>query len=336
MFINYMNYTWLFVIIEVVDYNIGGDMSRYNVLIQTLQKIKRSEERLQILIENKEKLEVKVKQRKTELDKENYDVQKLEGLSLVGFVHLIKGTLFDKLDKEEREAMAAKNKYDFACEELDFCIKEIKTYSDRVKDKYKIQREYDEYLRNKENDLIKLDTLTSNNIKRLTGKMYYNNEVIREIEEAIEAGDYLHNSFVNIINCFEEASDIGITDVLGCGLIVSESCNSRVSETNKNIVLIQQLIRKFHIELMDVCNIYDFEIDEEILSFSDYFLDGVISADDKVDFAKQKLIVTKDVVDESLVNLNESKEKVISENNSIKKEKVEIIENYLEKMEANI
>lgn len=60
---------------------------------------------------------------------------------------MLKGTLIDKLDKEEREAMIAKNKYDFACKELEFCLKEIEIYADRVKDKFAVDREYSEFIR---------------------------------------------------------------------------------------------------------------------------------------------------------------------------------------------
>ncbi len=139
-------------------------MSDYHELTRMMQKIKRAEGRLKTLLENKQVLEKNIKLQEVKLEKENFDVEKLEGLSLIGFVHLIKGTLIDKLDKEEKEALLAKNKYEYLCHELRFCLDEINLYRKKVEEKYIIEKEYKKCLKLKEKELVCLNNLDSKKI----------------------------------------------------------------------------------------------------------------------------------------------------------------------------
>ncbi len=309
-------------------------MSKYQMLSQTLQKIKRAEERLKILMDNKEVIEEEVRKQKTKLDKENDDVEQLEGFSLSGFIHLIKGTLVDQLDKEEREALVAKNKYEAACQELKFCMNEIDNYREKIKDKYIIEREYKVLVKQLEKQMLDSE-YDSKSFSKLTEKMFYSNELLREIREAAEAGRELQKSFDAVLKSFQEADDLGVIDVLDTGLLVSETISSEVSERNQTIILIQQQIRKFHIEILDVCSIYSLEVNvDELLSFSDYLLDGIVkeeSVEDKLNFARERINQAKTYIFNTLLALENCKSTVKEENKKIHEEKIEIIEVYLAK-----
>ncbi len=309
-------------------------MSKYQMLNQTLQKIKRAEERLKILMDNKEVLEEEVRKQKTKLDKENEDVEQLEGFSLVGFIHLIKGTLVDKLDKEEREALVAKNKYEAVCQELKFCMNEIDNYREKIKDKYTIEREYKTIVKQLESQMLESD-YDANKFNEITERMFYSNELLREIREAVEAGKELYKSFEGVLKSFEDAYDLGVIDILDTGLLVSETISSEVSERNHAIILIQQQIRKFHIEILDVCGIYNLAVDvDELLSFSDYLLYGIVkedSVEEKLKFASEKINAAKKYITNTLAALEECKENVKLENKKINADKIEMIEIYLSK-----
>jgi len=312
------------------------DMQGYEYLTETLQKIKRAEERLIILIENKASLEEKVREKKVALDKENYDVEKLEGLSLEGFIHLLKGTLIDKLDKEEREAMVAKNQYEFACQELEVCMKEINICRERIKDKFLVERQYEDFIKKQEKQLIELGAETSEKIKLIIDQVVYHNEVTREIREAIEAGEQLCEAFDCISKSFDQASDLQIVEVLENGLLVSASGHQAVREANSKLVLIQQLIRKYHIELLDVFGVCEFQYDcENLLSFSDRFLESVMNRDsleDKIKFAQSLLKDVMTDVLESIENLKTKKIDVAAIITALKQDKIKLIESYLESM----
>lgn len=308
-------------------------MSTYQTLTQTLQKIKRSEERLKILIENKASLEAKVREKKIALDKENYDVEKLEGLSIEGFIHLIKGTLIDKLDKEEKEAMIAKNQYEFACQELEVCLKEITLYKDRVKDKFLIEREYETFIKTQESKLLHHNSSDAIEVKRIMDEIYYNSEVIREIREAIEAGEALKKGFLCILENLEKADDLGIIDVLENGLLVSDCGHEAVKNTNEQLVLIQQNIRKYHIEVLDVLGVCDVSIDtERLLMFSDCYLERVMAGS----IVSEKIASGMDLInemvrhmEESILCLGDKKHSIVEKNNTLKDNKIQFIESYL-------
>lgn len=312
----------------------GGFMEKYHQLAETLQKIKRAEERLKVLIENKAELEKKVREKKIELDKENYDVEKLEGLSLEGFIHLIKGTLIDKLDKEEKEAMIAKNQYEFAVQELDVCLKEITICRDRIKDKYIIQRAYEDFIKTQEEQIVNLNIEEASQVKELLNNVYYNTEIIREIREAIEAGELLKDSILCILKSLKDAENLGVIEVLESGLLVSSSGSEIVKESNEKLVLIQQNIRKYHLELLDVLSVCDLEVDNEfLLAFSDEYLVGVIQRDqlkDKLNFAEQMLEKANEHIESHIKTLTEKRSIVKLENSILKDSKIQLIESYLD------
>lgn len=308
----------------------------YQNLTETLQKIKRSEERLKVLIENKADLEAKVREKKIALDKENYDVEKLEGLSIEGFVHLLKGTLIDKLDKEEKEAMIAKNQYEFACQELDVCLKEISLCRERIKDKFLVEREYLDFIKTEEKKMIHMASDDAIKVKTILDTVYYNNEKIREIGEAVEAGDSLIDAFNCILQGFSNAEDLGIVDVLESGLLVSDCSNETVKSANEQLVLIQQLIRRYHIEVLDVLGVCDVKLDTSVLLlFSDQFIEDIIQSLDLED----KLVRTTKHIKSMLSLLNDSKERlkikeeeIREENKGLKENKIQLIESYLEEI----
>lgn len=309
-------------------------MDGYNELIETLQKIRRSEERLKVLLDNKVLLEQKVREKKEIMEKESYDVDRLEGLSISGFLHLIKGTLIDKLVQEEREALIAKNQYEFALEELNVCIKEIELVRDRIQNKFAVERQYETFLKNQEAILLRQDTKVGDQIKAYTEKEYYLSEVICEIEEAQEAGEYLEKLFVNIIDCLKVGEDLGVVDILESGLLVSSCVNETVQETNSRLVLIQQAIQKFHLEVMDVKALYSLDLEtEKLLNFSDRFLVGVLKGKDiseKLQTASDVIGEMEHVLERSLQILKDQKSIVKVDRQHLKDEKVKMIETALE------
>lgn len=308
-------------------------MSTYQMLTKTLQKIKRSEERLKLLIENKATLEAKVREKKVALDKENYDVEKLEGLSIEGFIHLLKGTLIDKLDKEEKEAMIAQNQYEIACQELDDCIRDISMYRDRVKDKFIVEREYIAYIEKQASKMVDLDSQDAQQVKDIIDRIYYHREIIREIEEADEAGVQLTRAFECILNSFEDAEDLGIVDILENGLLVSECGHETVKNANEQLVLLQQNIRKYHIEVMDVLGVTELNLDiSRLLTFSDCFLVRVMTEESlKTKLSSAVALITEMIglTKESLELMNEKKRELKLESDQLKKDKIQRIETYL-------
>ena len=79
--------------------------------IYRLQKI---DSMLHDLRNDEKELEQKVYELKIILDKESLDVEKLDSTNIVSIFYSITGKLEDKKEKEQREALSAKLKYDQA------------------------------------------------------------------------------------------------------------------------------------------------------------------------------------------------------------------------------
>lgn len=299
-------------------------MEKYQNLVNRLQKIKKSEIRLKILLDNKEILEEKVKKRRNELDKENYDVEKLDGLSLVGFIHFLQGTLMDKLEKEEKEALIAKNKYEYVLSEFKSCLSEIESCKQIIDKKPLLEREYKEFIDKSEDSIIAGKSDVADRIKKLIEKYSFSDEVIKEIDEALDAGNNLIESLLFIKNSFKRYRQLEMVNILDNGLIVSNN-HEDIKIINEEIVLIQSKIRMFHIELLDVNNIYDCNLNiKKLLLFSDEFIDGVNEIDhfdEKLKFAYEFFIESNKIVSRSLDLLLECRVVVIKEKDQILKEK---------------
>lgn len=309
-------------------------MSRYKVLSESLQKIKRSEERLTTLIESKSSLEMKVKEKKIALDKENYDVEKLEGISLEGFFHLIKGTLIDKLDKEEKEAMIAKNQYDNACNELNYCLQEIMLCQKRIQDKYVLEREYEAIIEAHEQQLLSMNSLEAKQVNKIIEQVYYKKEVIRELEEAVDAGHVLLNCFMKINECLNSFEDTSQIKIMKNGLITSEEYHEAVNCVNEQVIMIQPSIQKYHLEVLDVVGVCDIKLSiDGLLDFSDDFITLIIKHHEEASLLPQVMKLIDHMIrqiDKAQACLNAKKEVVASEIDALKENKVKLIEIYLE------
>jgi hypothetical protein len=246
-------------------------METYQQLTTALQKIKRAEKRLVFLIQNKESLERELKVKRQALEAEISDVKKLEGLSLNGFLHLIKGTLLDQLDKEEREAMIAKESYEVTEDALRQCIKKIDETRVVLRNKLDIQRSYDVYLKSLEQDFINKDP----KLRKIVEDQAYAKEVLREIREAKEAGEVLIDKLESLNLQVEKLGDE--IEIDESGLFIHHDERASVQEINKVLLYLQEDIHRFELELKDVFNVCDLACDLSFLKkFSEFLFSDLL------------------------------------------------------------
>lgn len=275
-------------------------MEQYHQLTVKIQKIKRAEQRLNVLLQNKSHLESDYNAKKIQLAAEEYDVEKLEGLSLHGFLHLIKGTLLDQLDKEEREAVMAKKAMEDAGEALSQCLKKIDETRHVLKDKLDIQRLYDKCIRSLEKDLVH----SSDALQKLVQDQAYAKEVLREIREAQEAGAVLEDKLEGL---YGQVKSIKTTvDIDESGLFKNASDHESVTEANKTLLYIQEDIHRFELELMDVFDVCDLLCDLSFLKdFSIFLVRGMMDRS-SVSHKLNQFMVNTETVIEKLKNVMET------------------------------
>ncbi len=250
-------------------------------LFEIKEKLRR-EQKVKIMLEQSEADLKMLKNKKEELGrimhKEERDVEKLEGLSLTGLFHSILGSKEEQLDKERQEHLAAKLKYDESCNSIKYIEEDIKSYREELRKYTGLDEEYKNLLKEKQYLIL---NKSDENSRKLAGKLDRVTDIeldVKEIKEAINAGNIASKALKQLTDTLESASGWGQWDMFGGGLLATAAKHSRIDDAKRQVNKVQRLIRVFNKELLDVnvstnikINIGSFD------TFADYFFDGLIS-----------------------------------------------------------
>lgn len=253
-----------------------------NIKLEEAQKgiyrLKKIDSMLNELRSEQENLESKVSKLKKILEKENSDVDKLNKKSLASIFYSAIGKLDDRLEEEQREALAAKLKYSQSMTDLENIEYEIDKLSKERAGYKDCKSEYDSLYAQKKDLLIKSDENTAKKILDITEKINDSQNKIRELREAIFAGNDAAASLNNALDSLRSAEGWGTWDLFGGGLIADLAKHSRLDDTKYEVEKAQTLLRKFKTELADVKINSDIYIETDgFAKFADFFFDGLIA-----------------------------------------------------------
>ncbi len=254
-------------------------LTEINQQILELKEILRTKEKLQSLkdmvsdeLENKRSQALVLEGMLTDEEK---DVIRLEGTSFSSIFLSLIGKKEEKLEKEREEYLLAKLKYEE-------CLRSIKKLDDELKyanselKRYKgTKEEYDKLINEKQSLLIKEGGSSG---KKISENLNAINEIrldIKELREAITAGERALASLDKVQDSLESAKGWGTWDILGGGLLSNMAKHSAIDDANNNAHDFQRLLRNFEKELLDVNEFNDIELNlSSFASFADFFLDG--------------------------------------------------------------
>ncbi|MBW4829287.1 MAG: hypothetical protein KZY61_10075 [Clostridiaceae bacterium] len=250
-------------------------------IIELKKDLKRKKKLKLILNESKKELEIQ-KTKKTELSRilneEEKDVEKLESFSATGLFYSILGSKEERLDKEKKEYLAAKLKYDECCNSIKYIELEIIKYKEKLKEYIGLDEEYANLIKEKQELILSKNDEKS---QRLMTKLDKENDLewnIKEMQEAIDAGNNLQIALRQLIQFLKSAQSWGTWDILGGGFLATAAKHSKIDKAKEQVYNVQRLIRELKKELLDVdvsmnidINIGSFE------TFADYFFDGLIA-----------------------------------------------------------
>lgn len=294
----------------------------------------REKERLEKMLENairhKRELEVKKAELFKQLQREEKDVKKLEGMSLSNFINTILGTKWEKLDKEKEEAIAAKLKYDAVCEELNDLIEDINKLEKNI-DKLKyLEYEHERLIKQKEEMVKSLNEDVAARLERITEEESSLLDRIKELEEAIYAGNELLYSLYNVQKKLSSAGNWGLWDIFGGDMIATMVKHSKLNEAKAEISRVQSLLRKFYRELEDVNEYVDINLNiGTFLTFADFFFDGMFSdlaVQSRIRDAESRVEDAIFKVEGIMLKLKAEKDSVIRKLEQLKKERLSIVE----------
>lgn len=215
---------------------------------------------------------------KDTLNNEEKDVKDLENLSIKGIFLSLLGSKEGKLDKERTEFLAAKLKYEESCNSVNFIQSEIDGYYRQLRELGNAKYEYEELMRKKEELVMQAKDDNTRKILDLTEEIADIKADMREIKEAIDAGNSVLGSLERAAASLDSAESWGTWDMLGGGLITDMAKHSHIDEAAQYIQEANSKLGRFKRELADVnlsmeanINISSFD------KFADYFFDGIFA-----------------------------------------------------------
>lgn len=286
-------------------------MEYYDEKLQSLQqqceRKKHLESLRQNLYQQRRELTSKVQELKYARMREQEDVDRLEGRSLAAFYYRVIGRKDEMLSKEREEVYAASVKYDAAEKELEAVVEDIERYSKELKEIDGCERRFAELLAEKKNQIKTSGNPLCEQVFQLEEQINILDSQIREIQEAISAGQRAQSTAEQILNSLKSAEDWGTWDLIGGGVISHVAKHSHLDTAQGQVEQLQVELRRFKTELADVTIYADMNVKVEgFLQFADWFFDGLF-ADwavlDRINRSQSSVQQTKSQIGSALMKL---------------------------------
>ncbi len=243
-----------------------------------ISRLKKIDSMLKELKDERNQLKKKETELKSILVKENYDVEKLNKKGLATIFYSVVGKLDDKLEEEQREAIAAKLKHNQALTDLENIEYEISKLSQERTEYMDCKSQYNSLHEQKKEMLLRSDENTAKSILDISSRLNDSRNRLEELKEAVDAGNNAIRCLDRALNSLRSAEGWGTWDLLGGGLIADLAKHSKLDDTKREVEEAQVQLRKFKTELTDVKIDSDIHIDTDgFAKFADFFFDGLIS-----------------------------------------------------------
>jgi chromosome segregation ATPase len=212
-----------------------------------------------------------------QFDKETVDVDKLERTSLTSLFYSVLGSRDEQLEKERQELLSAQLLYQQARKQVEFLVEERNALSQRLEQLMGVESEYERLLSEKEALLRQSKQGVANELMEYSEQFANLNSELKEITEAIRAGNEVISDLEQVIKSLGSAENWGVWDMVGGGLIANMAKHSHIDAARDRVARAQAKISQFKRELADVQNTVEFHINiGELDTFADFFFDGLI------------------------------------------------------------
>lgn len=277
---------------------------------------------LRELFEQKKILNARVSKLQTIKLDEEADVEQLEGRSLKVFFLNVIGKLDENLDKERREAYAARVKYDAAARELAAVKDELSRYEEEYHSLRNCERQYDEALQKKAAAIKAAGGTNVDELLKLEERYACLTSQIKELREAISAGNSARNTASSVLGSLDSAEGWGTYDLMGGGMLADIAKHGHLDDAQSSIETLQSQLRRFKTELADITIHADLQVGvDSFMRFADYFFDGLF-ADwavlDQISRSKGEVQSTISQIDRVLVRLNDMSDTAMQEQTEVK------------------
>lgn len=213
-------------------------------------------------------------------DREQRDVDRLEGHSLTAFFAEMTGRKGEKLDKERREVYEAEAKYETVMCELATVRQDLESINYELGCLAGCERRYEEEMEREQGQLRDSDPVKGPKIYELETQLIDIQCQRKEIQEAISAGEQAKSKADVVLDELEKAERWSSWDMLGGGIIADSVKYSHLDQAQGQIDQLQVWLRRFQTELADVqIAMGQTQVNVEgFLRFADWFFDDIFSS----------------------------------------------------------
>ncbi len=213
-----------------------------------------------------------------QLKSEERDVEKLEKLTLSSILASLRGSRDTDMERELREASAARLRLQEAERQLAEIRVEILDVRRRIEESRGCEAAYQALLEKKENVLRQKDPALAERFVTMEARERELLSRSRELEEAVRAGEQALFQLEGASGQLENAESCGTWDVFGGGLVFDMMKYSSLDDAQRQIGEAAGALRRYRAELEDVARTMEIGvIPDGFTRTADIWFDNVFS-----------------------------------------------------------
>lgn len=273
-------------------------------LQQGVNRRNKIESMLISLDEQLDQQEEKAQVYKKELDEEQIDVDRLNKTTITALFYTFLGSKEEQLEKERQESLSARLRYEDIQTQIEDTKYQItKLEAEKAELEY-CEKAYEELFNKKYQMLKNQSGIQADKIAEIEHGIVVLKSNMKEIQEAIDAGQLVIEEIDNTRRSLDNAEGWGLWDMFGGGgLITNMVKHSHIDDAKETASKVQRLLNRFRTELSDVKVSSEICINiNEFHKFADFFFDGLIS-DWLVQSQIQESIESVDKVRQEVTNV---------------------------------
>lgn len=214
----------------------------------------------------------------TAYEKEEADVTKLEEGKLSVLMLKMIGKYDQALEKETLEKEQAKLRLEQKRDELSGLNQNLETLQKECMPYRKCEVEYNRLYREKVKNLENSEGQGKVKYVAIQQAIKTHEANIKEIREAILAGQRVMQVLANVAKSLDKAKDWGTWDLFGGGMLSDLAKHSHLDDAKLQVQEAQRLIGAFQTELADIHITLHISIDTDgFAKFADFFFDGIFA-----------------------------------------------------------
>lgn len=217
-------------------------------------------------------------QLKEQLEKELKDVDKLEGVSLTGFLLMISGKKEERLEREKEEAYKAKVLYEESQKKLAELDTDIQAIQEKLKGLGDVDDRYAAALKKKEQLIHETNPELSDLLNNLNEQKIILEMERKELEEAINAASEAESALKDADSALTSAANWGFMDMAGGGFLSTHLKRSHMDDAQELLHSAQYYLKRLQAELDDLGKAISSNLEvSDFLHIADYFFDNIFS-----------------------------------------------------------